>query len=115
MRYPELDEVRQVSRGGGMAPLWRADGHELYYAAEVEMTRATFMRVPVENGPGDPVVAWSASVPTGVGAPYGSGYDVTPDGQQLILSVNERGWPEFLPELRIVFNWFDELASAFEH
>jgi serine/threonine-protein kinase len=114
MRYPELDDVRQVSSGGGMAPLWRADGRELYYAAEVEAARATFMRVPVEDGPGDPVVAWSPSVPTGVGAPYGSGYDVTPDGQRLVLSVNERGWPEFLPELRIVFDWFGELASAFE-
>jgi hypothetical protein len=39
---------------------------------------------------------------------------VTPDGQRLVLSVNERGWLEFLPELRIVFNWFDELEGAFE-
>ncbi len=115
MRYPELDDVRQVSSGGGMAPLWRADGHELYYAAEVEVTRATFMRVPVEDGPGDPLVTWSPSVQGfGVGVPYGSGYDVTPDGQRILLSVNEQGWPEYLPELRIVFNWFDELTSAFE-
>jgi serine/threonine-protein kinase len=114
MRYPELDDVRQVSSGGGIAPLWRADGRELYYAAEVEVTGATFMRVPVVDGPGDPVEAWSTSVPSGVGVPYGSGYDVTPDGQRLVLSVNERGWLEFLPELRIVFNWFDELEGAFE-
>lgn len=115
VRYPELDGIRQVSSGGGMAPLWRADSRELYYV-KVELMGKSFMRVPLGDGLGDPVVAWSPSVQVnGVGYPYGSGYDVTPDGQRILVSVNEQGVPEFLPELRVVLNWFDELSSAFEH
>jgi len=30
-RYPDMSETRQVSAGGGFAPVWRKDGRELFY------------------------------------------------------------------------------------
>jgi hypothetical protein len=30
-RFPGFTDRRQVSRGGGMQPIWRRDGKELFY------------------------------------------------------------------------------------
>jgi serine/threonine-protein kinase len=115
-RYPELDRLQQVSSSGGMAPLWRSDSKELYFysGAFQDGSATTFMRVPIDDGPGTPEQIWSHPSVFNTGLPYGSGYDVTPDGQRLLVSINEHEYPLFLPDLRIVFNWFEELASRFE-
>jgi len=39
---------------------------------------------------------------------------VTPDGQRLLVSINEQEYPLFLPDMRIVFNWFEDLTTRFE-
>jgi hypothetical protein len=49
-----------------------------------------------------------------IGVPYGKGYDVTPDGRRFLVAVNEQEFPWFLPDLRVVFNWFEELNARFE-
>ena len=49
-----------------------------------------------------------------LGLPYGKGWDVTPDGQRFLVAVDEQESPFFLPDLRVVFNWFDELNARFE-
>ena len=72
------------------------------------------MRVRVDDGPGTPEQIWSHPSVFNTGLPYGSGYDVTPDGRRLLVSINEQEFPLFLPDLRIVFNWFEELTSRFE-
>jgi len=115
-RYPELDELRQVSHSGGMAPLWRSDSRELYFytGSFQDQSGTTFMRVPVGDGPGPPEPMWSYPFVFSAGLPYGAGYDVTPDGQRLVVSINEQEFPLFLPDLRIVFNWLEELTSAVE-
>ncbi len=115
-RYPELDELRQVSSSGGMAPLWRSDSRELYFhtGGFQDPSGTTFMRVRIDDGPGTPEPMWSHPSIFSAGLPYGSGYDMTPDGQQMLVSINEQEFPLFLPDMRIVFNWFEELRSAFE-
>ena len=115
-RYPELDRIQQVSNSGGMAPLWRSDSRELYFysGAFQDASSTTFMRVRVDDGPGTPEQIWSHPSVFNTGLPYGSGYDVTPDGRRLLVSINEQEFPLFLPDLRIVFNWFEELTSRFE-
>jgi serine/threonine-protein kinase len=112
-RYPELDGLRQVSSGGGTAPLWRADSRELYFY-RVDPTETTFLRVPISEDPGTPEPLWSRTQLVGTGVPYGSGYDVTPDGRRFLLSINEQEYPHFLPALRIVFNWFEELTRVLD-
>ena len=96
-----------------MAPLWRADSRELYFygGAFQDGSATTFMRVSIDDSPGTPQLMWSHPQVINTGMPYGSGYDVTPDGQRLLVTLSEQEYPLFLPELRIVFNWFEELEE----
>ncbi len=116
-RYPDLDEVVQVSHSGGMGPLWRSDGRELYFysgAFQEGDAAISFHRVPIDDGPGAPVLFWShPQLGFGVGLPYGSGYDVTPDGDQLVVSMAEGEVSFFFSNLHLVFNWTQELTNAF--
>jgi serine/threonine-protein kinase len=114
-RYPELDEPRRISTSGGMGPLWREDSREFYFYQQSfgGGYAATFMKVSMDERPGTPEPLWSGQL-IGLGLPYGKGYDVTPDGQRMLVTIGEQETPLFLPELRIVFNWFDELTARFE-
>ena len=115
-RYLELGMLRQVSHSGGMAPLWRSDSRELYFYSGGSFAgdnATTFMQVRIADGPGTPDEVWSHPSVFSTGLPYGAGYDVTPDGRRLLVSINEQEYPLFLPDLRIVFNWFAELESEF--
>jgi len=114
-RYPELDDPRRVSGSGGMGPLWREDGREFYYYQQRTGSdnQVTFLKVPVDDEPGTPEPLWSSQLP-GLGLPYGKGYDVTPDGQKMLVDFIEGDVSLFVPELRIVFNWFDGLKARFE-
>jgi hypothetical protein len=76
----------QVSTDGGVYPVWRPDGKELYYlnpsgamiAAPIAVTGTTFR-------PGAPVVLFHARVWLGgVDLQQGWQYDVAPDGRFLI-------------------------------
>ena len=76
----------QVSTAGGIFPVWRPDGKELYYlnpagammAAPITVTGATLE-------PGAPVVLFPTRiVGGGVDAQQGRQYDVAPDGRFLI-------------------------------
>ncbi len=76
------NEEWRVSRDGGTAPRWRADGRELYYVD----ARGTLVAVATTVG---------ASFTMGTAAPLFAGqleeatgrqYDVTPDGQKFILN-----------------------------
>ena len=115
-RYPELDGLRRVSNSGGMGPLWRSDSRELFFYRQASEGRpsVTFMRVPLDAGPGTPESLWASPLVVSLGSPYGSGYDVTPDGQRILVPMIEEEWPLFLPELRVVFNWYEELTDRFE-
>jgi len=94
----------------------RSDSRELYFyqnSFESGYT-ATIWRVPIDGVPGSPEPMFDVPSIYSVGAPYGKGYDVTPDGQRFLAAVDEQELPLFLPDLRVVFNWFEELTSKFE-
>src|SRR5205823_6235385 len=83
----------QVSTAGGIYPVWRPDGKELYYlnpagammAAPITVTKAT-----VE--PGAPVVLFPTRiVGGGADTQQGRQYDVAPDGRFLINTVLDSG------------------------
>ncbi len=76
----------QVSTAGGIHPVWRRDGKELYYLNPA----GTMMAAPIAvvgNGlePGAPVVLFPTRI-VGGGADTGTGrqYDVAPDGRFLV-------------------------------
>lgn len=83
-RYPELDEARVVSLGGGAQPQWRADGQELFYLAPDRSLMAVavsgsdrvsfaqprrLFRTPIHDSPSD----------------ARDSYAVMPDGQSFLI------------------------------
>ena len=76
----------QVSTGGGINPVWRADGKEVYYLNPA----GAMVAVPItESGstlkPGEPMVLFPTHiVGGGVDLLQGRQYDVAPDGRFLI-------------------------------
>jgi Tol biopolymer transport system component/DNA-binding winged helix-turn-helix (wHTH) protein len=89
----------QVSTEGGSAPLWRADGRELYFVVGgSDVTAVDAHRAPDGLAFGTPhklfevpIVAW-----------LGNGMAVAPDGQRFLISVDESGDPS---PLTVVLNW----------
>ena len=76
----------QVSTAGGIHPVWRRDGKELYYQnAEGAMMAAPITVVGTTLEPGAPVVLFPTRiVGGGVDGGVGRQYDVAPDGRFLI-------------------------------
>lgn len=88
---------------GGINPIWRGDGRELYYLTPdrdlmaVAVTPAdTFTTVT-------PVRLFATRAPATAGAPFASVYDVTPDGRRFLMTVlpehPDRG------EIVVAVNW----------
>jgi Tol biopolymer transport system component len=86
---PPAEGLRQVSTAGGIHPVWRPDGRELYYIDPVGALVAAPIAV---NGstlvPGTPTVRFSTRIlGGGIDAGQGRQYDVAPDGRFLINTV----------------------------
>jgi Tol biopolymer transport system component len=101
--FPGAGVKRQVSKGGGMLPRWRADGGELYYlapdatlmAATVTSTESTLDVAAIQ-----PLFKTRRKLlQNGAGAPY----DVTEDGRRFL--VNTRPEESGPAPLTIVLNW----------
>ena len=79
----------QVSAAGGIHPVWRPDGRELYYIDPV----GALVSVPMAtNGgtlePGTPLVRFATRIlGGGIDAGQGRQYDIAPDGRFLINTV----------------------------
>lgn len=97
--FPSMTPTVQVSTRGGSVPVWSRDGRSLYYRVQQQV-----MAVDISGA--------SASAPRVV-APLTSVYasdfiDAMPDGRIIGIS----GAPiTTMRELRVVFNWFDELRQ----
>ena len=94
---------RQVSTAGGVYPVWRPDGRELYYldpesammAVPITVTGATLE-------PGAPVVLFSTRIlGGGVDSGLGPQYDVAPDGRFLINTVLDSA----AAPITLLMNW----------
>lgn len=96
----------QVSARGGHAPRWSPDGRELYFvqgdclmAVTVRFEPKFDVEIPraIHRGDFDP---GAAHLP--------ASYDVSPDGDTFVLADPTR---VVAPSIRVVLNWFDELAE----
>jgi hypothetical protein len=96
----------QVSTAGGVFPVWRPDGKELYYlnpagammAAPITVTGSTLE-------PGAPVVLFPTRIyGGGVDAALGRQYDVAPDGRFLINTVLDNA----AAPITLLMNWNPE-------
>ena len=72
-----------ISIGGGVHPVWRADGRELYYWRDGALV-AVRMAAPVGDAApvsGEQTVLFRAAYPGGINPMY----DVSPDGQRFVI------------------------------
>ena len=95
----------QVSAAGGIHPVWRRDGKELYYLNPA----GAMMAVPITAGAtlslGAPVVLFPTRIlGGGVDAGTGRQYDVAPDGRFLINTVLD----EAAAPITLLMNWNPE-------
>jgi Tol biopolymer transport system component len=81
--YPKRGERVTVSKGGGIHPVWRGDGHEMFY-----WSRGVLMSVRIGASAigGSPTIGPLTKL---FRAPYHSGpntmYDVSPDGKRFVI------------------------------
>jgi len=104
--FPDVSSLRrQVSVGGGFAPLWSADGQELYYRSATDM-----MAVKVRTSPtldlGKPEALFSLSDYVLPGT-RGIKYEVGPDGRFLMLKDSGGGRSQ--DRVVLVQNWTQEV------
>jgi Tol biopolymer transport system component len=105
--FPDFQNKKQVSLGGGMQARWRADGRELLYLSPSGMV----MSVTVSPGS---VPTFSAPAPLfqsplGEPDPLRDTFDATRDGQRFLLLVREQ-LDVSLPPITVVVNWRAGLA-----
>lgn len=107
--FPSGSGKWQVSQNGGLFPLWRGDGKELYFMGFGSNATAEVFAVSV-NANGDTFESGQVRTlfPISYTAPLGYPYDVTPDGQRFIQATS----PESISTpLVLVTNWTGELKK----
>ena len=106
--FPDVNSAKfTISVGGGLEPLWRRDGRELFY----RNPRGDMFAVPVTTGArfahGAPRPLFSR--PEMVLQEFYRSYDVHPDGSRFLM-LNSGG--EETHALNVIFNWRPELAQS---
>lgn len=116
--YPGPGPRFQVSNDGGFSPIWRADGRELFYMRPTGNSRGIgagviemqMMAVPVAARPaltfGTPRQLFEGRY--SVNGPA-RGYDVTRDGQRILLLRAHDRPPDVVTGINVVQNWIEEL------
>jgi len=98
---------QMISVGGGLQPLWRRDGKEIFYIAP----DSKVMAVPVTTGStfqrGTPVALFTAPVFGGAAGTALKAWDVTPDGKRFLINsvVTETS----STPITVVLNWTELL------
>jgi Tol biopolymer transport system component len=99
--FPEQHGKWQVSTDGGIQPMWRHDGKELFYIGQTKL-----MAVDVKtdgNSFQEGIPKSLFDLPTQALASVGRNwYAATPDGQRFLFTVAEQGQPT---AINVVVNW----------
>ena len=101
-RYPDMDEPRRVSVGGGGQPQWRADQQELFYLAQDGWLMAVALGGRHDVSYGAPHRLFRTSIGKGPSAARDS-YAVMSDGQSFVIDGRhdrDRGSP-----ITMMRNW----------
>jgi serine/threonine-protein kinase len=111
--FPGPGPKIQVSSAGGIDPVWRRTGGELYYRGFGRMMVVSYTSGAAFRASA-PKQLWQASYSAGNGASCGmpgvssSNYDVTPDGQRFLM-VKEQSGAIDGTQVVVVLNWIEEL------
>lgn len=114
--FPSGTGRQQVSTDGGMSPVWRHDGRELFFVSAGsdpdESSSLRMMATAVSIGPvprfGAPRLLFEGPYESSYPA---RGYDVAPDGRHFVLAQREQTPAVPLKRFVLVQNWFEELKS----
>ena len=114
---PNVDEGRwQISRDGGLSPLWGPNGQELFFR---DMESLDMMVVSVDTqdvfAPGNPQMLFQA--PYRVWVPgranlAGRTFDISPDGERFLMikdPISQEGGTS--ASIAFVQNWVEELKE----
>jgi eukaryotic-like serine/threonine-protein kinase len=104
--FPDVSSLRrQVSVGGGFAPLWAPNGREIYYRNSTNLMAVKAQTSPtLELGAPEVVVGLDNYILPGT---RGIKYEVAPDGRFLLLKDSGTGRSQ--DRVVLVQNWTDEL------
>jgi len=114
--YPGPAPRYQISPDGGISPIWRADGRELFYVRTdaplpLGTVDAHIMTVPVRLQPtfnvGRATELFAGRYEMNHPA---RGYDVSGDGQRFLLIQSNERPPDVITQITVVQNWFQELT-----
>jgi hypothetical protein len=98
-RFPDFIDKRPISNDGGVQPLWRSDGRELFYLSP----RGQLMSVAIKPGPATEFGVPRRLFDTGLNPSSSLGeYGVTPNGERFLV-LEPAGAPP--AALGFVLNW----------
>jgi hypothetical protein len=108
--FPNVRSARwQISEGGGFAPLWSADGREVFYRKA-----DTIVAVKIRTEPTFGVESSGALFSLAgyvLAGTRGVRYDVGRDGRFLLLKSDLLGDSASRQDIVVVENWFTELQQ----
>ena len=106
--YPGPGGKWQISTEGGTEPVWNPNGRELFYRNGDKL-----MAVDIATQPG-----FAAGTPRMLfqgryeRAPFPiANYDVSPDGQRLLMVKPSEQAQAAPTQINVVLNWFEELKQ----
>ena len=106
--FPDVNAGRwRVSTGGGVKPLWRRDGAELFFQSGRALMRTAIAAVATFDA-GPPTKLFEGSY---VGA-LERMYDVTPDGQRFLMIEESGSNPALSPRLIVNDRWLGDATAT---
>jgi serine/threonine-protein kinase len=112
-RFPSMRDKQRLSSTSGRAPVWRRDGRELFYLRTSPQAALMALTVNPDTGSfGPPHILFTLPEGLHSGTFAVPAYDAAPDGQRFLF-VRRPTSPIPPPpsEMRVVFNWFEELKA----
>jgi hypothetical protein len=104
----------QISNAGGIDPVWRRGGGELYYRSGNKMMAVTVTTSPSFKA-GPPRLLWEGVYSRGTGSSCGmpgvtsSSYDVSADGERFLMVRDDT--PPDASRIIVVLNWAEEVKA----
>jgi DNA-binding winged helix-turn-helix (wHTH) protein/Tol biopolymer transport system component len=105
-RFPSLNDKRIVSIGGGVEPMWRRDGKELFYLSPDYSILAVPFVAAEPPLIGHPHPLFRAPINTSSTRNH---YAVTSDGQRFLINVEDQR--SYLSPITVMVNWLQGLET----
>jgi serine/threonine protein kinase len=103
--FPNATREVQISSDGGLQPVWRRDGTELFYLAPDGALMAVSITLAPDPKLGAPKTLFQTNIVAGgtvVGAGVHHQYDVSPDGEQFLIVT---GGDASETPINVIINW----------